>query len=194
MLFYLISLAFLVFVFFSSFGEKTTKAKVLNAIGIIVGIITIYYIFADELTDSVIINILLSAPLALGVLLSLLDVTDKKDRKQQSVQPNQQTAVNMNINNNLPVSPTYNTPTTTYNTAPVQPNIPLPQEEEEINIVEYDNITSAAGIAKAKGTQEAFSIAVYRNNIRYVFNIVDGQMVSYKTPNMTSEKKYEGIG
>lgn len=194
MLVYLVFVCYIVFVFFSSFGKKTTMAKVINISGIIVGTLTIYYVFSEDLTDSVLFNILLCIIPTLGALICLLDVTDKKDRKQQPSQPNQQAPLNENVISNPQVSPTYTAPATAYNTAPIQPTNPISQEEEESDIVEYDNITSSAGLAKATGTKDAFNISVYRNNVRYVFTIVDGQMVSYKTPTMKSEKKYEGVG
>jgi hypothetical protein len=78
MLFYLISLAFLVFVFFSSFGEKTTKAQILNVSGCIVAVVCAYYVFSEDLTDSTFWNLVLAVLPIVGGLMALLSLTSTK--------------------------------------------------------------------------------------------------------------------
>ena len=68
------------------------------------------------------------------------------------------------------------------------------KEQDDVIEINYDNITSPAGMAKAKGTLETFTVSVYRNNIRYEFRVVDGQLVSFKSPKMKEARNYEGVG
>lgn len=86
-------------------------------------------------------------------------------------------------------------PTTTPKVGQPRSKVNTPQKEQAVvDEINYDNITSPAGMAKAKGTLDAFTVSVYRNNIRYEFRVVDGQMVSFKSPQMKEACNYEGVG
>lgn len=81
-------------------------------------------------------------------------------------------------------------------TSEVQYTPPVREQKSETitDEINYGNITSPAGLAKAKGNLDSFVVSVYRNNKRYEFQIENGQMISYKSPKMTNAQFYEGIG
>ena len=94
-----------------------------------------------------------------------------------------------------PTPSAYRSPTTTPPAEQAHSRATVSQKEpDDVNEINYDNITSPAGVAKAKGTLETFTVSVYRNNSRYEFRVVDGQLVSFKSPQMKETRNYEGVG
>lgn len=214
MLFYLISLGFFIYVFMSSFGIKTKKATILNISSCVLAVSLIYYIFSEELTDSFILNFLLSLLPALGGLISLFSFyTTASEKSTEKVVRKGTPVFNVKIVDNEITAASYpsqahNPTTTTYpshNTAPVAPAPPYAQTpnpyaqtvetsqetQTQYQPICYKNVKIAGydscDVEEAPGF---IRIKLTQNNKEYEFYVNNRNIVAYRWPGMSEPENY----
>lgn len=198
MLVYLLSFVIYVWAFFSGFGEKGVKSKILTVSAMIVASYNIYAIFTKSISNNLFVNILLCIiPLAV-FLIGLLFIDDKDDSKEKnhSYKSSKKTAQYESVNktnivdNELTNKQQSSKQETDFSEDSDDNNIthtPL-NEDEKINY--KDSRIDGYGSCDVEETDEYIKITMKADGKEYDFYVENGNIVAYRTNNSGKVESY----
>ena len=180
MLIYLLSIAFYIFVLIKGVGEKGLISKLLIASAIALSGYNLYRIFAGEISDTFIINLLLAIIPGVVFLVGIVLLFNDNSENNKNTKPQNNTSYfNVNITDNeITQSATH------------PQSVQLPTNEPKNNIQYCNAKIDGYGMCDVTETQDYTKITMKADGKIYDFYVQGPNIVAYSTDKTTKIQNY----